>query len=232
MSETTEPTKTKIEVEMEMLEVKNQMSIIAIRDQGSYDYAVEILTAGSEKLKYARALFKRLKDPAYASWKNICAEENLACDPAEKGIKRIKTEILRWDAEQERLRRVEQQRLEAEAREQAEEQRLADAVHMEDQGAPAEVVDAMLSEPVHVAAPVVAPRTYERSSSVTYRSNWVGSCDDLFKLVQYVAKNKQHLNLLQVNGPAINQLAKALKENFSVPGCKAFDDKVIAGRSS
>lgn len=226
------PLKSMVDLETEAISVRSQMAAVKITDQPSYNEAVDMLTTATGWLRNTREFFKSMKDPAYAAWKKICSNENLVCDPTEAGIKQIKGEIVRWDAEQERIRQVEQRRLEEVARKAEEETRLAEAYHMEEQGAPAEVVGAMLEEPIQVHTPVVAERTYEKSSAVTYRDNWGGTCDDLFKLVQFVAKNKQHLNLLQANGPAINQLAKALKESMAIPGIRAVNNKVVAtGRS-
>lgn len=220
--------KTMVELETEAIAVRGQMEAVKITDQQTYDTAVEMLTTASNWLKNAREFFKGMKDPAYAAWKKICSNENLVCDPTETGIKQIKSEIVRWDAEQERERLAEQRRLEEVARKQAEDERLAEAIQMEAQGASQEVIAEVMEAPVVVREIVVAERTYEKSAAVIYRDNWGGSCDDLFKLVQFVAKNKQHLNLLSANGPALNQLAKALKENMQIPGCRAVNSRVIA----
>jgi hypothetical protein len=224
----TNGSKSLVDIEHEALSISAEMNAIVITDQATYDIAVDKRTAASTWLKNAREFFKGMKDPAYAAWKKICSNENLVCDPVDAQLKQINGALVKWDQEQERLRRIEQQRLADVARREAEEQRLADAIELEKQGAPAEAVEAVISAPVEVFAPVVAAPTYERSKQVVYRDNWGGQCDDLFKLVQAVAKDKSKLGLLQVNQTALNQMAKALKESFAIPGCRAVNNKVAA----
>lgn len=219
---------TLVDLEQEAITVRTEMSAVKITDQATYDEAVTMLTKASGWLKNAREFFKGMKDPAHAAWKKICSNENLVCDPTENGIKQIKAEIVRYDAEQERIRLAEQARLEEEARRRAQSDRIAEAEVMEAQGHDAETIDAVLDAPVVVQTSVVAERTYERSSDVVYRDNWSGEVTDLLALVKYVSKNKQHINLIQINQPSLTQLARALKGAMDIPGIKAVNNKVIA----
>ncbi len=210
------------------LTVRSEMAAITITDQDSYNIAVEKRTAAASWLKNAKTWFEGMKKPAHEAWKRICDNEKTVCDPVEQQVRSINAALLGWDQEQERLRRVEQQRLEAEARAKAEEERLAQVAEMESQGVDAETVNAVLDAPVQVTEIAVAAPTYEKSSAVVYRDNWSGECFDLFKLVQAVAKDKSKIGLLQVNGTALNQMAKALKESMSIPGCRPVNNKVVA----
>lgn len=217
-----------VDIEQESLSIRQEIGALVITNQETYDLAVEKRVQATAWLKNAREFFKGMKDPAYAAWKKICSNENLVCDPTEAAIKKINRALLDWDQEQERLRRAEQARIEEEARKRAEEQRLADAIHMEDQGMPEEVVEEMLAAPVVTHTPVVAAPTYEKSKAVVYKDNWKGQCTDLHALVKAAAKDKNLLGLLMVNQPALNSMAKALKETMSVPGCKALNDRIVS----
>lgn len=216
-----------VDIEQEALMISGGLQI-QITDQTSYDRAIEKRTAASSWLKNAREFFKGMKDPAYAAWKKICSNENLVCDPVETQLRSINNALVAFDQEQDRLRRQEQLRLEAEARQKAEEERLAQVVELEAQGVDEMTVNAVLDAPVQVTEIAVAPQTYERSKAVTYRDNWSGECFDLFKLVQAVAKDKSKIGLLQINQQALNQMAKALKESMSIPGCRPVNNKVVA----
>lgn len=220
-------TSSLVDLEQEALMVSGGLAI-EITDQISYNFAVEKRTEAANWLKDARAFFKGMKDPAYAAWKKICSNENLVCDSVESRLKTINGALVRFDQEQDRLRRAEQMRLEDEARKQAEEDRIAQAAQMESEGVDAETVNAVLDAPIQITEPVLAAPTYEKSSAVVYRDNWGGEVVDLWTLVKHVAKDKSHLNLLQINRPALTQLARALKDSMSIPGVRAVNNKIVA----
>lgn len=217
-----------VQMEQEALGLRGEMPMTII-DQDSYNAAVEIRVEAKQWLKNVREnVFGPMKSTAHAAWKKVCDTEKSVCDPVEAALSQTNRALLAWDQEQERLRREEQRRLEEIARQKAEEERIAEAAALEAAGVDQESVNAVLDAPIHVEAVAIAPPTYEKSSAVQYRDNWGGECFDLLKLAQYVAKNKQHINLLQVNQTALTQLARALKDSLAVPGCRAVNNKVVA----
>lgn len=217
-----------VDIEQQAISIRQEMTALTITDQATYDLAVEKRTAAKNWLKGAEEWFDGIQKPAYDAYKNILNQRKLVCDPTETAIRQINGALVRWDEAQERLRREAQLKLEAEARQKAEEERLAQVVELEAQGVDEMTVNAVLDAPVQVTEIAVAPQTYERSKAVTYRDNWSGECFDLFKLVQAVAKDKSKIGLLQINQQALNQMAKALKESMSIPGCRPVNNKVVA----
>lgn len=226
--DTSKSTTTLVDLEQQALTVRSEIAALAVTDQKSYDLAIEKRTAAKHWLKHAEDWFDGIQKPAYDAYKNILNQRKLVCEPTEAAIKQINRALVDWDQEQERIRREEQRRLEAEARRKAEEERLEQAAEMEQQGADAESVNAVLDAPIEIVDRPVAAPTYEKSSAVVYRDNWSGECFDLYKLVQAVAKDKSKIGLLQVNQTALNQMAKALKDTMSIPGCRAINNKVVA----
>lgn len=216
-----------IEVEAEALELRNQLSAVVITDQKTYDKAVNARVDGKAWLKGAGEFFDNLVKPAYAAYKNLLDTKKKVLEPVEGHVNQINKALLKWDQEQEQLRREEQRRLEEEARRQAEEEKLRTAVELESNGADPESVSAFLTAPV-ATAPVVAAPTYERSSAVVYRDNFSGEVTNLLALVKYVAKNPSFIGLLQINQTALNAQAKALKETMSIPGVRAVNNRVVA----
>lgn len=226
MSEQTTP--TLVDIEQQAITIRQEMSTLVITDQPSYDLAVDKRTAATNWLKNAEEFFDPAISDAHRLHAKLLAQKKSVVEPTQTAIRRINSALIDWDREQERLRLQRQREIEEQARKEAEEQRLADAIQMEEQGAPAEVVEAMIEAPIVSHTPVVAAPTYEKSKSVVYRDNWGGTCDDLFALVKAVAKDKSKLGLLQVNQPALNQMARALKDNFAIPGCRAVNNKIAA----
>ena len=219
-----------ITVESEALELKNSLTSLVITDQSTYDRAVQARVEAKAWLKSAEAYFDGLVKPAYESYKNLLAAKKQVIEPVEGMVANVNRGLLAWDQAQEALRRAEQAKLEQEARERAEAERIAQAEALQAQGVGAEVIDAMLDEPVIVTEIAVAQPTYEKSALVGTRENWSGECDDLFALVRHVAKNKALLGLLSVNGPALNALARSTKSTMNIPGCRAVNKPVITGR--
>ena len=232
-----------VELEQEAVSVRSSMTAITITNQDTYNLAVEKRTEAANWLKNAKAFFKGMKDPAYAAWKKICSNENEVCNPVEKTISMINGELVRYDREQERIRQEHQRRLDEEARKEAEEQKLADAIHLENQGVSPETVNAILSEPVPVQAPVMAAPTYQKSSAVVYRDNFKCRITDFHALVKAISKDKTKLPMLvgigfsgdtYIPGPNLNAQARILKEAMSqaYPGTTSWNDRGIAtGRS-
>lgn len=226
MSETT--TLSPVDWEQRGIETQQKFAAIVITDQSSYDVAVRERTNLKTVIEEAGVEYDGDIAKANELHKSLIAKKKTICAPFENALKSISAALVRWDDEQERIRLAEQRRLEEEARKQAENDRIAEAEAMKAQGADKETIDAVLDAPIEVTVPVVAAPTYAKSSAVVMRDKWGGEVTDLFKLVQYIAKNKQHLNLVQINQPALTQLSRALKDSMSIPGIKAVNKRGAA----
>lgn len=222
------------ELEMKALTLRSEMAAIKIVDQPSYDLAVAARTRGASFLKEADAFFDPNIKKAHELHKGLLAQKKSVTDPVERTMQAINSELVRFDREEEAKRQAEQKRIEEEARRQAEEQRLADAEHMVSQGVDQDdALEMVVQEPVAVAAPVVAPR-YEKSKAVSFAKRYSGVVDDIKKVIEAAAGgNVNARQILEVNGPRLNQLAMALKEGLaeSVPGTRAVENtSVRSGR--
>jgi len=120
------------------------------------------------------------------------------------------------EAEAREARRVEQERLNADAEQAAAEGNEARAAVLQEM---AEDV------PVETAAPV------ERAAGTSVRQVWHGEVTDKKRLVQAVLIGQAPLDLLTVNMPLLNQMAREEKENFHVPGAKAVMEEQMAVRA-
>lgn len=226
-----------IEIEAEGLELKRRLEIVKIVDQPSYDLAVELRVDAKAWIKQRTESFDRLIKPAYDAYKNIHDTKKKLIEPAEQLVASLNEALVAWDYEQEKLRRAEQERLAAEARKKEEEERLAQAVALEESGADEATIASLIEAPAtFVPAPVAAP-TYEKSKSVVMRDNFTAEITDFFALVKAIAKDKSKLNLLvgitqkdgqYIAGQSLNQLAKALKQTLTLPGVKVVNNRVVA----
>ncbi|MDZ4344695.1 MAG: hypothetical protein U1E51_19915, partial [Candidatus Binatia bacterium] len=136
-------------------------------------------------------------------------------DPLEQGQKAIKQRMIQWDQEQERLRRLEQARIDAENKRKAEEDALELAAELEKAGevhAAAEVLEA----PLDVQQAVI-PKSVPKVEGFSYRSNWV------FDVVDANAVPREYLCLDLVK---IGQIVRAMKGATNISGIKPREEKV------
>jgi len=73
--------------------------------------------------------------------------------------------------------------------------------------------------------PTVAP-TFTKTKGFSSRENWSAEVTDIKALCRAVADGKTAENLVGANMPALNQMARAMKQAFNVPGVRAVKEIV------
>jgi hypothetical protein len=219
------------ELQSQALTVVQRAKAIVVFDQASYDAAADLLTGTIKPLR-ARWLeyWNPLRDAAYKSYKGILDKFNEADKPLELAERQVKAEIARWDLEQERIRQEEQRKAQMEAERVDRERRLAEAVEAEQAGAPEEMVSSILNTQPVVVAPVVEP-TYQKASGIARRDNWKCKVENLKELCKAIGAGKVPVEYVLPNESALNARARADKSTMNLPGCKAYNESVISGRS-
>lgn len=202
---------------------------ICITDDGTYQAACEFLKG----IKALRTEIAETFGPhitrAHEAHKALLKEKADAEAPLADAERIAKAALVIYDQEQERIRREEQARQQAELRRQETERRLAEAVALEAVGE-TETADALIEEPIHVPTVAVAPST-PKVSGISYRETWSANVTSLHKLVKFVAENPSHVGLLSANMPALNAQARSLKAQMQLPGVEAIATRdVAAGR--
>lgn len=202
---------------------------IIIRDQDTYDQAAELVVQIVGLRKQVVDHHKPIKEAAHLAHKAAVDAEKKLLEPLQHAESTIKRAIGEWDAEQQRRRREEQERLEAVQRKADEEARLALAAEAEANGATEETVSEILETPV-VAPVAVATPTYQRANGVATQQRWRAEVTDIKALCRAIADGKASLNLVQANMPALNSMARAMRQTFNIPGCKAVAETAVAVR--
>ena len=207
---------------------RDDAETIKIIDQLTYDRAASRFQAAAELEKQIVDYHAPLKQKAHEAHKAICSAENGLLLPVRQAKQRLGRMIGEWDAEQERVRAEAQRRLEEAERKRADDERLAAAIDAEQSGADAEEVEAVLSSPAPIQKVIAAP-TYAKS--IPTRENWSAQVVSLRELVKAAAANPAYLCYLEANETALNAAARAQKQLFAVPGCKAVVQRnAIRGR--
>lgn len=83
------------------------------------------------------------------------------------------------------------------------------------------------------AAPVaLAAQEAPKVSGVSTRTQWVAEVHDFAAMLAHVATNPQFHNLVKVDEKALNQLARALKQNLAIPGVTVREERLLASRAA
>ena len=219
------------EIKQEALTIVEQSKLIKITDQPSYDNACSLLLDQIKPFRKRWAEYwDEVKKPAYAAYKAILDKFNEGDKPLENAERQVKAEIVKWDAEQERIRQELQRKAEEEARKAEEEERLRVATLAEESGATDEEVNAIVNAPITAVAPPVEP-TYFKVSGVSTRENWKARVVDIKKLCAAVAKGQVPPTYVLANDSVLNARAKADKGTLNIPGVVAYNDPIVSGRS-
>jgi hypothetical protein len=224
MSAQAEPEK---ELESRALSLVDQARTIVITDHRGFGRAAEFLATAKAGEKAVEEYFADIVDKAHKTWKALVAKRDEAKRPWQEARGLFASAMDVYKAEEERERIRKERELQEAARKREEEERLAEAIHLEEQGATEEAA-AVLEAPV--VAPVVslaAPKVDGLSSRVTYGAE----VSDLWLLVQHVATHRECLNLLTVNGPALNAMARAQKDELRLPGVRLTKKNVFSSTS-
>jgi hypothetical protein len=160
---------------------------------------------------------------------------------------RIRQELERKAREEAQRKADEEARIAREAAEAEyrrlaaieEEERLRLAAEAERAGATEEQVAEILETPIttelneplipYIPPPVIMPTIapiFKKTAGFTSRVAYSAEVVDLNELIRVAAGNRFFAQYLQVNQTAINNLARASKEAFTLPGCRLIKERV------
>lgn len=192
--------------------------------------AQEYLTDLARIERSVKEVFAEPKSAAHAAHKSICAAESKLLDPILDARKKVTRAIGVYEDEQYKIAEAERRRLESEARAKEEARLLAEAEAAQESG-DTQLADQIIEEAIYTPTPVVHVQPQLASTAgVSSQRRWSAEVDDVAALIKYVAANPQFQNLLTPNMPAINAMARSLKENMRIPGVRAFSTAVSAVR--
>ena len=223
-----------------------ETGVVDSKAVASLDYAKELIIINDDTcakaIEYEQglsALIKEIEDTfnphikkAHDAHKSLVAERNKHVLPVEDAKKLIKSKRILYVDEQERIRKAEEIRIQAEARRIAEEAALAAAIAAENAGDSVEAEE-ILNEPVHVPVVTVPKTTPSAGVSGAIREIWSAEVD-LFTLVHSIVGDKEIADRLLVhpyitieaNKSVLDGIARKQHENMKIPGVRAVSRKV------
>ena len=206
------------EIENEVILKRSDALSLTVVSNETYSQAGELLVMHKGLKKRIEDYFKPLKDAGYKAWKAICNRENEEIEKLQPALKHLNAELVKWNNEQERIRKAEEDRLRWEAEKAEEERRLANALQAEKEGKKVEAEE-ILSEPVYVPPPIVE-KTVPKINGQTMTTNWKWRLKDI---------NLVPRQYLITNDVAINQVVRALKDKTNISGIEIYPEQAMKG---
>jgi hypothetical protein len=223
------------ELRSEALTVQQRAMSVAITSQETYDGAVLLLKDIKGFRSRWSAYWTPLKESAYRSYKGILDKFNEGDKPLDEMERHVKSRLLIWDAEQRRIQEEKQREAQRKAEADEEARRAQLAFEMEEGGADEAAIEEVVSAlVVAVAAPVA--KTYVPAKGIATRANWVCVVTDVKALCKAIGAGKMKLSkedteaTAEFFGSLLKSRAVSDKETMNIPGCKAENQPVLAGR--
>lgn len=206
---------------------------LRILDAATYERAAAMLL----DIKALRGQVNEAFDPiiadAHRVHRTACDKKREAESPLLEAERVLKGAMGTWHADQERIRRDEERRLQEDARQREEQRRLEEAAALEreaqatgDVALQAEA-EALIERPVQ-ALPVSVARTTPKVAGIVHRENWSACVKSLRALEVFVAAHPEHELALLANMTYLNGLARAMKGNLAIDGVQAINTPTVA----
>lgn len=188
--------------------------------------------AAGEDLKSIKTAQKKLEDqrttitqPLLAVQRAVNALFKKPQDALAEAERLVKNGILKYQEVEERKRRE----AEAAAAEAARKER----EKLEKQAATAaaagrtEKAEALAATAAAIPERIEIQSTAPKISGLTKRGIWKAEVTDKAAFLTYVAAHPEWLNLVDVNMTALNGIARSQKDAMSLPGVRAFEEKIL-----
>jgi hypothetical protein len=201
----------------------------AVIDENSYVAAREFINEMFAKDKHWEEAFAKPKSAAYQAHQSICKLESSIRGPYKEAREIVEPRALKWYLDREALRLAEERRKQAEADKREEEERLAQALELEQQGE-VEAAEEILSTPAYTPPVTVAREQFIPKTSGAIKENWTARVTNLMALVRSVAEGKTPIQAICANETFLNGRAREIKKKGTLfPGVEVYSKSGIVG---
>lgn len=209
-------------IEKNVLSTADYSQALTVVTPEQYTEACEFVKAIAKTRKEVEGTFGPIKTKQYEAWKEAVAQENKFLDPLDKATSLVKGKIGGYLAEQERIRRAEEDHQREIARREAEARAMAEAAELERQGenhAAEQVIQEAVSAPPPV---VVVPKAVAKQVGIAPRTVWK------FRVVDSAKVPREYLS---VDEQKIGQIVRAMKEMAKIPGVEVYSEDTVSVRA-
>lgn len=217
------------ELETQALSVPERAKLMTVTTAAEFTAAGELLKV----VKGLRAEIDDTFDPIikkqFEAHREALAQKKKVDAPLVEAEGILKPRIANYLQDEERKRRVEEMRLQKEARDREEAEQLAKADILHEIGE-VDAANEVLREEIYVP-PVVLPSAAPKVAGISMRETWSAQVVDIMKLVKAVAEGKAPIQCISADTVFLGQQARAMKGALNYPGVKAvMNSNISAGR--
>ena len=197
---------------------------VVIVDQASFNEANELLKEAKRHIKMVDEKLGPAKAKAYGAYKEIQELIKELQDPFQRVEKDLKSKVGEYILEQDRIRRVQEEKI----RKEAEERRLKDAQVLEEAGLNIDA-DELLDKKIRVNSSDITPKLQKSGTGASIR--WYAEVTDLKALVGAVSHGDIPLAAVLPNMAFLNSQAAQDKDAMNIPGVKAVSKTSVSVRA-
>jgi hypothetical protein len=217
-------------LEHEAITEENRARQITVETDDECDQASAEMIRLKTLIKAAQERFDPIVEAANRAHKEACKQRSIVIEPLQRAINILSPKVAGFLQQKRQAEEAERQRQLEAARAAAEAEREREIEQAEAQGCSDDEVQALCDMPLAIA-PVVRTPAARVARPVSARSSYRAIVKNKLALVQHVAKNPQLLELLSVNEPALNGMARSLKTALSLPGVEVMNESTTVTRT-
>jgi len=202
-------------------------STLKVNDTETWYAAREVRRRAKLLDHVAEKHYKEVKAPINEMRRKILDMEDNDRAAFKQVFDLLDPQIISYEEQENLLRANLQSKLEADARRQAQQVRIAQIRQLNEAGEIKRALE-LEREPLYVP-PVVVPPGNEMLDGEGRMETWEAEITDMRELCKAIVDGRVPQNVL-VAGPALNGMARALRDSFEVPGVRAKRKRSITQR--
>ena len=219
-----------IVLENKSIEVVTQAKGIAIINNDTYKSASEFIKAIKGLQKEIKDTFQPIIEKANIAHKEAINQRDKHLDPLLKAEWMIKNKMIEYSTEQEKIRIVEQRKLEELQKKEAE-KLLKKAEKAEAKGNIEKAEELFEQAEITQSITPLVETKVEKVEGISYKETWYAEVYDLMGLCKGVVDNIIPISCILPNMPALNQLARTYRLTNKIAGVNFKCEKVVAVRN-
>jgi hypothetical protein len=213
-------------VERDADDIVVRAGTLAVANKKDMDYASAMMSGIKALIEQANDVFDPPIAAAHASHKAALAAKKKITDPLQRALTSVKVKVAAYVNEQERIataaRRAEEERL----RKRDEELRLAEALRLEEEGK-AEQAEQLIDTPAKIAAPIIMTPPPPKVEGISTAKKYRAEITDVDAFLGWAMAQGSFELFFNVNQSALDRLARERKETLDIPGVKLIVDRVV-----
>lgn len=215
-------------IRKEVEPVVQQAADLVVGDRASYEWAAGFLKTIKAAEKRVQIFFGPMKKKAHEAWKEVTAGEKQVMAPLTEAERAVKKKMLVYSEEEERVRRQEQARLQAEADEKARRERERKEKEAARLKTP-ELKEQRLAEAAAIEAPAVeVASTVPDVAGQSVRKTWKAKIVDPCKAVGAVVAFPDWQAYIKLNEGEFNRFAARTKGKVPLAGVEFYEEATLA----